>query len=109
MVTLFVYDYCFCPDTDNRGSAVVSNREDRKSQSSKNNKDGVLCPFVNAIDYILYDEFRINMSRFFFCESRYFLFRRGILGLGHTECKEKVQRKRIHLLSRCFLDKLCQI
>jgi len=34
---------------------------------------------------------------------------RGFAGLGHTECKEDVQHKRICILTNCLLDKLCQI
>ena len=32
-VDLFVFDYCFCSDIDNCGSAIVFNRENRKYQS----------------------------------------------------------------------------
>jgi pSer/pThr/pTyr-binding forkhead associated (FHA) protein len=34
---------------------------------------------------------------------------RGFAGLGHTECKEDIQHKRICIPTNCLLDKLCQI
>ena len=66
MVTLFVYDYCICPHIDNRGSAIIFNRKDRKSRASKNSRDSVLHPFGVVIDTLLYAGIPVLLSQFRF-------------------------------------------
>jgi len=87
-VTLFVYDYCICPDTGNRGFSTIFNRKDKRSRSSKNRKDVVLYSFVNDIDCIAYNEYSFNMSRF-------------ILFPGHS-CFFEV----IGILNTCFWSEI---